>query len=132
MDAKSPLRQFVTKPTTQEERERLRLAGFVHITGLVSRSPSGESRVIGENTIHTELGLSGSNNGRTQITTMGGEIWLKENLGGKQVNLAILKAQMELAPRGQGGYVYCSNGEQIRMRDLLARVADPDWMPANS
>jgi hypothetical protein len=112
-------------------------AGFVHVTGLTSHGPEeGKTRLIGENTPITSVGCWESNNGKTQIITEGGEIWLARTTitaFSKEASCAMdarrTEALKRFAPRGRGCWVECSNGEQLRSNDLLARLTDPDWIP---
>lgn len=135
MDATSPSNPYVLAPTTPKERELLRRAGFVHITGLVVRTNTGTGErdaIVGENTPVVQLGRWDANNGMIQIVTVGGEIWLAASFGqntpGWLHNLQ-QEACRVLAPRGSGCWVHCSNGETIPRRHLMCRYADPDWMP---
>ena len=77
--------QYVTQPTTPEERNLLGMAGFVHITGLIMSGPGDTAPIIkiGVSTLNTECGCYASNSDKIQIITDGGEIWLATRFGVK-------------------------------------------------
>ncbi|MEK7201383.1 MAG: hypothetical protein AAB737_01985, partial [Patescibacteria group bacterium] len=102
----------------EERTATLQKAGFVHVTGLPTFRPG--CGIEGENTIQParkECGHYDHNNGLTVIVTDDGEVWL-----GKGGNSFLPTKGME-----RGCHVPCSNGEQISISCLLARVTDPMW-----
>src|SRR5690242_4321962 len=100
---------FSGTSTTPEERQRLRDAGFVHVTGLL---PSWQSRermyAIGEKLRDDELGKWGSNNGKVAIVTKGGEVWLAAWPVNRFPDLT-----RHFCPNGGGAFVPLSNGETV-------------------
>jgi len=119
-----------TTPSTAKERELLRQAGFVYVTGLETQHlvlhEEYQSYRIGEDTTPSDLGKKDSNNGMRVVVTLGGEWWLARVAADSTVQEAVMK---RVAPNGKGCCVPCSNGETIAFFDILSRIADPDWMP---
>ncbi len=108
-------------PTTQEQRQVLRDAGFVHVTGLQVYDHKGSpDYVIGEKVRQSELGSSGYNNGKFVVVTVGGEIWLAVLREGIPEHI-----RREFCPNGSGAFVPLSNGEEVSQKCLLERFADP-------
>lgn len=117
----------VSTPTTKEQRTALKLAGYVHVTGLTAgwRNGGPDQKVtIGAATLARHVGKWDLNNGMRVIVTTGAEIWLA--CGSSSIDSELLKA---LCPHGRGTFVPCSNGEEISMTDLLQRLDNPDWKP---
>ena len=118
---------FTGIKTSPDDRKRLRDNGFVHITGLgVYERPGGTcaNYNVGEKLTNQDLGKWNRNNGRMVIVTIGGEIWLS----GEPTNLPqLIPLLRELCPNGQGGFVPCSNGEEIATFLFLQRSQDPDY-----
>ncbi|MDD3486954.1 MAG: hypothetical protein PHF35_01075 [Candidatus Moranbacteria bacterium] len=120
----------MVKATTPEQRARLVAAGFLRVDGL--KTDGGyiiEPRV-------SHLGRHDSNNGKTVIVTEGGEVWLAvysspTSLPDWERRGSSLRAELyrELCPEGTGANVPCSNGEELNFRDVLCRLANPDWIP---
>ncbi len=114
----------VSTPTTKEQRTALKLAGYVHVTGLNAWCGNGVKVVIGEETLAKQIGKWDVNNGMKVIVTTGAEIWLAR--GSSSLDLELVKT---LCPQGRGTFVPCSNGEYIWFTDLLERFNNPDWNP---
>lgn len=114
--------------TTDEQRNLLRAAGYVHVTGLTA---TNSDRPIGHNLAPRDLGRHNSNNSTDVIITLGGEVWVASHTNDslRKNGDKIRQVQAQLCPNGVGGWVPCSNGEQISHRDLLMRVSDPDYEP---
>jgi hypothetical protein len=118
--------------TTDEQRAKLRLLGFVRVDGLKIRAKT----IDGEfeypiSSDPSDRGRYGGNNGYSVICPdRTPEVWL--TIGGfppekRNIWESLLK---ELCPNGEGAFVPCSNGEEIiDWRQLLARVRDPDYNP---
>lgn len=112
------------------------MAGFVRVDGLKTDhgyGGVGEGRLI--NPEANALGRHDSNNGMSVIITEGGEIWLSVS---NSASLADWDRQgrnpradlyRELCPRRTGAFVPCSNGEGLNWREILYRLANPDWIP---
>lgn len=115
----------VLEKTTEDQREKLAIAGFVHVTGLTAFGLGEEKSVIGENLPARSLGKFDSNNGKVVVVTIGGEVWL----GSTMQNPHRAKLVIEFCPNGRGAHVPCSNGEQLGMNDVLNRLANPDYNP---
>jgi hypothetical protein len=118
---------FTGTKTTDEERQELRGAGFVHVTGLTTyASFSGKPElhsIIGSRVKLDELGKYGQNKGITTIVTTGGEVWIAF-FADLPIPQSLVK---KLCPKGSGAWVQLSNGEKIEQNVLLARVANPDF-----
>ena len=124
----------VAKHTTPEERKLLQDAGFVHVTGLnpVNIHGKEDGKPIGHHLRHNDLGRYDSNNGMGVIVTTGGEVWLarQTDQSMRWRYDSIHTALTTLCPNEKGTFVPGSNGEQLYWRDLLWRVADPDYVPS--
>lgn len=92
--------------------KRFQERGFVHVTGLSTWSPMAD-RQYEIQADRRYFGHTDSNNGVTVVITDDGEVWIASGR-------AYDKGWGE-----RGTFVPCSNGEQLPMHDLLARVADP-------
>lgn len=93
--------------------DKLRMAGFVHVTGLP---------YVGRPTIvqahKNELGHHDTSNHKAVIVTEDGEVWLGDE--------SALKSTIQWkCAIYQGASVPCSHGEIIDMGLLLDRIADP-------
>ncbi|MFA6587550.1 MAG: hypothetical protein WCT08_00605 [Patescibacteria group bacterium] len=109
--------------TNQQERDALRRFGFVHVTGLEAYgNHAGE--YIGERLTDAKMGKWSTNNGIMVIITHGGEVWLGTTPSHLPVFIPILRA---LCPKGEGGFVPCSNGETLNTFLVLKRLSDPDY-----
>jgi hypothetical protein len=121
--------------TTPEQRAKLASAGFVRVDGLKTEGFNG-GYVIDPKV--AELGRFSSNNGVTALVTLGGETWLafsqSNSLDDWARAGADLRAELyqELCPRGTGVHVPCSNGEGLDWRDIMCRLANPDWIPLDN
>lgn len=124
--------------TTSEKRVKLAAAGFVRVDGLktqVGHGGIGEGYIIKAEV--ESLGRHDGNNGMAVIVTEGGEIWLSVSnsatLPGWERQGTSLRAELyrELCPRGPGAHVPCSNGEGLNWREIIYRLANPDWMPGH-
>ena len=123
------------KNTTPEQRVKLAASGFVRVDGL---RVLGSGNYIIEPLVR-ELGRYDMNNGVTVIITEGGEAWLAVSVFSPSAistsayhspsNLG--EMIRELCPHGTGANVPCSNGEGLNWREILYRLANPDWMPGN-
>lgn len=111
------------KKTTREQRAELAQCGFVHVTGLEAQNLDKSWHTIGDELSIRQLGKYCQNNGVAAITTDGGEVWIGSSMGSWPECL------QEIAPNEEGCFVPCSNGEEIRQRDLLRRLANPNWEP---
>lgn len=103
--------------------QRLAKFGFVHVTGLTTYVADRPQYVIAGHV--GSLGKHDSNNGTFAIVDYEGRVFisvLHEGLQSEDFK-RILK---DVAP-DQGVYVPCSNGESVYSRDLLSRLADPQW-----
>lgn len=124
----------VAKHSTPEERKLLEEAGFVHVTGLnpVDIYGKEDRKPIGHHLRPNDLGRYDSNNSMAVIVTTGGEVWLacQTNQSMKWRYDSIHTALTTLCPNEKGTFVPCSNGEQLHWRDLLHRIADPDYVPS--
>jgi hypothetical protein len=124
------------KNTTPEQRAKLAIAGFVRVDGLKTDHAYGG---LGEGSIikpeADALGRHDSNNGLSVIVTEGAEVWLSVGNSGTPPGWERLgmdnRAELyrELCPRGNGTFVPCSNGEGLNWREIIYRLANPDWMP---
>jgi hypothetical protein len=123
----------VIEPTTASQREALRAAGFIHVTGLryCSIKNGNFAGMYVPLPGPTDLGKYDSNNGTDVIVTLGGEIWVACHTNQSHGTLAqqIKIALAMLCPRGRGTRVPGSNGESFFGRDLSKRHADPSWEP---
>ncbi len=116
---------FYGTPTNAEERKMLRSAGFIHVTGLIARTPNmDESYVIGERLTPTDHGRWDQNNSKIVLVTPGGEVWLTAASAEDPAEVEACKKRF--APNGQGAFVPLSNGEQVEQFHLFCRVADPN------
>ncbi len=113
--------------TTLEQREVLARAGFVHVTGLTAWGPMTDQKSVIRLNLASDLGNIGYNNGVTVIVTLGAEIWLA--VGPKMDVLGFRDVATSIFPKQNGAFVPCSNGESVYGKDLLRRIADPDWEP---
>lgn len=113
-------------PTDLQERNYLRIVGFVHVTFLATYSPGcvkADDTVIGEMANLDDRGRWAADNGAVTIMTIGGEIWLYRG----QVTQALHLCVKKFAPKGKSSsmLVPTSNGQNIRTVDLLRRMSDP-------
>lgn len=109
--------------TTKEQRRELAENGFVRVDGLRTYRPGpvDESYII--EAVPEHRGNCDYNNGLSVIVTLDGEVWLAS--GPKDCH-SLLRA---LCPNNRGAFVPCSNGETMSHHDLLARFADPNYVP---
>lgn len=108
----------MTKMTKEETREMLREYGFVRVDGLRTGP-----EMVDEDTIVAK-GQGGKwdyNNSICAVLTEHMELWIRS--GGFNPSLQLV------APNGRGLWVPCSNGDWPSAYQLLARVANPDYMP---
>ena len=98
--------------------------GFVHATGLPTYINGKFHSIISARPQH--LGKYDSNNGLTVVVTPNGEVWL-QGPGGDEVEILLKdRGLKDLAPKGRGAFVPCSNGEQIPGNLVLWRTANPE------
>ena len=118
------------KATTVVERTKLASAGFVRVDGLKTFCLGRVSRgreIITIESKNEYLGHWDKKNGLYVIHTTGGEVWLAMHpIDGRRSNM-INELQNELCPNGRGALVPCADGEQFSWRELLRRMANPDW-----
>lgn len=119
---------FEGTPTTKEERDALRAAGWVHVTGLqvydLGKNATEEpSYVIGEKITLDDCGKRNANNSKEVLVTPGGEVWIRAWSEG--MNDLATPTEERLAPE-RGGFVPLSNGERVGSHELMARFANPD------
>jgi len=111
------------KMTKEEMRELLRENGFVRVDGLATYRPGdNEESVIVADESH--LGRWDYNNGIYAVVTTGGEVWIRAAEGAKPSSGFF----ETVTPNRSGCFVPCSNGEWPAAYQLLARVADPDYV----
>ncbi len=117
--------------TTQNQREKLAIAGMVRVDGLIARLPNGGEQVITARV--GDFGRWDTNNGKLVFVTIDGEIWLgKTNVLTDRVQIMdeLVDKLCNVNGRARGGaFVPCSNGEALRDNDILARLGNPNWMP---
>lgn len=119
----------VTKCTTDEERSKLRQAGYVHVTGLTTHFFGREKYIIGEKTKSDEFGKWDRYNEFEVLVTLGGEIWLgalvidEDSMTGRRRKVL----RRDLCPNGRGAFVPCTNGFQLYTLDLLQRMCDSSF-----
>lgn len=125
-------KQFLGKQTSPEEREDLRKAGFVHLTGLrtsgwdVVCGREHTKYIIGEKLGEKELGKWDYNNGVYVVVTTGGEVWVAIPPSDQpEIHSRLQDVARAHAPNGKGAFVPLSNGEMINAVFLFRRVADP-------
>lgn len=116
--------------TTENQRDRLALAGMVRIDGLTACR--GDERILITSRL-SEAGHWDTNNGKLAMITADNEIWLGRHdgsdplsHGGDSVRRTLIQ---ELCNVGRGVFVPCSNGEALRDNDIMDRLLNPDWQP---
>lgn len=110
---------FTGTKTSDADRAHLKEYGFVHVTGL--RVSGNGGYIIGDRLKPEGFGKWDYNNGTYVIVTTGGEVWIGLYWD------TLRDLTNELCPNGQGAFVPCSNGEQIAMKDMLQRIANPSY-----
>ena len=110
------------KMTNSETRQLLQESGFVRVDGLTAYRSIGEENVIVADESH--LGRWDCNNGIYAVVTTGGEVWIRAAEGAKPSSGFF----ETVTPNRSGCFVPCSNGEWPAAYQLLARVADPDYV----
>lgn len=108
------------KRLPKEIVDRLKKAGFVHITGL----PAYRGDKVEIESIQCPQGAEGKhggNNGKTVLYTQDGQVWL----GTYDAAASDPDLIHELCPTGAGVYVPCSNGESPLFSHVLQRMVDP-------
>ena len=104
---------IVISPELLARAGKLRMAGFVHITGLpVHYGGTVEETLIQAR--YCDFGYWDSNKGKIVVVTKDGEVWLAAHTADTA----------RIASGNTGIYVPCSNGETIHMSLLLERMAD--------
>lgn len=119
-------------PTTLEQRQKLLSAGFVRVDGLkVSRQGRNrrEKIILMVEPRNEYLGCWDRQNGLLVLYTLGREIWLAMNTiePTEERAVKIDELQSELCPNGRGAPVPASNGDKFAWREILRRMANPDW-----
>jgi len=123
---------FFSGPRTPEGiRNLMRMNGFVHVTGLGTKTRSGENEyTIGEHS-NMKCGYWDRNNCKLVVVTKEGEVWLRSTVSPERegiIETAPLQGLINMAaPNGQGAFVPLSNGEEVDFHLFLARIADPDY-----
>lgn len=122
--------------TVEEDRRMLAQHGFIRVDYLVSDpGPGGGKPYIIEPLVR-ELGRFDMNGGICAIVTLGGEMWISVNQWGSSAIAQWVREGAagelgdlirKLAPKGQG--VNVPYGDSFKTMDILARHANPDWMP---
>lgn len=111
----------VISPERLAWAERLRVLGFVHVTGLPVCHPSdtgqhGDAEHLVQ-AASSQLGCSGNNNGKVVIITQEGEVWIAV------ANMTTIMVTSNC--HHSGAFVPCSNGESIHLHLILERMQDP-------
>lgn len=127
----------IVYPTTPEQRQLLREAGFVHVTELRVPTKEDPEKIGHQYTIRAgrqgcPIGKYGIASGFMVLTTMGGEVWiahqpdeykLKRGLGDQRNTIFQL-----LCPGGEGDFILFPAGSDIDSHSVLSRVTDPDCL----
>lgn len=117
---------FSIERSPESTVERLRKAGFLHVTGLHVKCPAGEY-IIGEKMYCRESGRWDYNNGLFVINTENREVWVRKCSETEFENIEKTFSEIQLqtiAPNGRGAFVPFSNGESIEPSHILKRIAD--------
>ena len=120
------------KATTQEQRTKLAALGFVRVDGLKMFRPGRVPRPKNTETLEARpewRGRCSTKNGTAVIYTAGGEIWLCiRSVADVKAIMGIAAISLELCPQGPGSvFIPGNTGEQFSYREVLQRVANPDW-----
>ena len=120
------------KATTPEQRQKLMAAGFVRVDELKILRHGKISLPKNIYTLESKpewFGRWGTKNGTTVIYTDGGEIWLsiRDNTVPQEM-IKLAELFRELCPQGREPvFIPGATGEQFSWREIIQRVANPDW-----
>lgn len=114
---------------SMEHLNKLRMFGFVHVTGLTAYKDQGSARsesapIQGS---YQDAGKWNANNGMIVMVFPDCQVWLGRCVQTTWKDLRVFMEQ-ELGLRvdeNKSTFVPCSNGESIHSSELFFRIADP-------
>ena len=121
---------FIMPKLSEEMRlvfEKLRVVGFLHVTGLVEKDLEGdwvkEYPIVSP---ASDWGRWGLNNEMFCAVTAEGHVWIRPLVESDR-NSQIVQFLDEVCSKGKGAGVPCSNGHIPHADCILRRLADPLW-----